>query len=150
MELWQSQFVLAVIIYSIGCLLSGVYQCRKGNYTGVSYLFYPLGAYVWADAVVFGLFFAVSSTVIYYLQNWNLFLAFYFIFQAIRTFGESIYWFNQQFSSINRNSVQKQWPHFFFKDEYTVWFVYQIMWQCACAVSAILAIYFVHEWLKLL
>lgn len=147
MEPWQGKIVLGVITYAIVCFLVGTYQSKKHNYLGVSYLFYPLGAYVWADCVIFGLFFAVSFSTIYYLKNWSLFLAFYFVFQAIRTFGESIYWFNQQFSTVNRNPAKNQWPYFFFKDEYTVWFIYQIMWQCACAVSAILAIYFTYQWL---
>ncbi|MBI2590976.1 MAG: hypothetical protein HYW33_03860 [Candidatus Blackburnbacteria bacterium] len=148
MELWQGGVIWGVIMYSIGCFLAGVYQSKKKNYLGFSYLFYPLGAFVWADAVIFGLFFTISSLVIYFLKNWNLFWAFYFIFQTIRTFGESIYWFNQQFSTVNRNPGKTQWPYFFFKDEYTVWFVYQIMWQCACIVSTILAIYFSFKWLS--
>lgn len=147
MEVWQREIVSGFIVYALVCFVIGVYQSRKHNYTGVSYIFYPLGAYVWADCVIFGLFFTVSSLVIYQLKNWDLFLAFYFVFQSIRTFGESIYWFNQQFSTVNRNPGKTQWPYFFFKDEYTVWFVQQILWQCACAVSAILAIYFVHLWL---
>ncbi|MBI4028958.1 MAG: hypothetical protein HY376_01205 [Candidatus Blackburnbacteria bacterium] len=149
MELWQREIILAVIVYSIGCFLAGVYYSRKKKYTENCYLFYPLGAFVWADVVIFGLFFGVSTAVILYLNNWNLFLVFYSIFWTIRSFGESVYWFNQQFSTVNRNPGKNQWPYFFFKDEYTVWFVYQIMWQCVCVVSTILAIYFTYQWLKL-
>lgn len=135
-------------MYSFLCFAIGVYHSKKRNYLGVCYLFYPLGAYVWADAVIFGLFFTLSSLVLYHLKNWNLFCAFYFVFQSVRTLGESIYWFNQQFSTVNRNPGKRQWPHLFFKDEYTTWFVYQIMWQCVCVVSTILAIYFSSLWIR--
>ena len=147
MQVWQQNFLLFFVGYSLLCFILGFYNSRKKNYLGVCHLFYPLGAYVWADAVIFGLFWAMITVVVYYLKNWYLFLTFYFVFQTIRTFGESIYWFNQQFSTVNRNPGERQWPHFFFRDEYTTWFVYQIMWQCVCAVCTIFAIYFSYMWL---
>ena len=148
MQVWQQNFLLFFVGYSLLCFILGFYNSRKKNYLGVCHLFYPLGAYVWADAVIFGLFWAMITVVVYYLKNWYLFLTFYFVFQTIRTFGESIYWFNQQFSTIVRYSFKdNRWLMRIFNDDYTVWFVIQIIMQCVAVISLLFSIYFIKLWL---
>ncbi|MDO8452636.1 MAG: hypothetical protein Q7S79_02695 [bacterium] len=149
METWQYKFVMGLLVYSLLCFFKGFVECRKKNYYGQSwiFLFFPLGAYVWADAVVLGLFWVFSTAVLLYLNNWWLFLTYYFVFLSIRHIGETIYWFNQQFSTIERNPGKERPLWRFFKDEHTVHFVYQVMWQCASVAPIVLAIYSAHRWI---
>lgn len=138
--------MLIVLAYSVLCLVSGLWHTRKGNYHGEAFPFHPLGAYVWADAVVFGLFWTVSTIVLYKIGDWNLFWAYYFVFSAVRYLGETIYWFNEQFAGKKLEDTKKKWPYRFFKDEKVVRFTYQTIAQCLTVVSVILAIYFAHRW----
>lgn len=106
------------------------------------------GAFVWADLVVFGVFWALFSLICILLNDWLLFLLGQSVFWLIRSFGETIYWFNQQFSTIERYSLK---DHFFAKifnyDDYTLWFIMQIFMQCITVISAILSLYFGKVWL---
>lgn len=140
-----------IIIYAVFALIGfayGIYKCvkRKQNLGG-AHVFNLLGAFVWADAVVFGLFWFFASITTLFLKDWILFLLTQSVFWTIRSLGEAIYWFNQQFSTINRNPGHKLWINKVFKDEYTTWFVYQIQWQCTSVIFIILSIYLGHLWL---
>lgn len=148
MEGWQNTFVLGFLGYSLLCLAFGIFHSRRKNYYGESFPFHPLGAYVWADAVVFGVFWTISAIVLYKLGNFNLFAAYYFVFSTVRYLGETIYWFNEQFASKKLENAKKKWPYRFFKDEHVVQFTYQTVAQCLTVVSVILAIYFTKMWLK--
>lgn len=150
MEFWQQNFTIGLLVYSLLCFFKGVWECNRKNYVGErgALLFYPLGAYVWADAVVFGLFWSIVSASLLYVNNWWLLWTFFFVFHSIRTFGEAIYWFNQQFSTVNRNPGPERFPYKYFKDEYTTWFVYQILWQCVTVICVVMAIYSSYRWIS--
>lgn len=146
----ELQKILLIIytVFSFLGFLYGLFKCvNKKDNLGGAHIFNLLGAFVWADAVVFGLFWSIASIIILALNDWILFLLTQSIFWTIRSLGEATYWFNQQFSTINRNPGHKLWINKIFKDEYTTWFVYQIQWQCTAVIFIILSIYLGHVWL---
>jgi len=140
-----------VFIYGIIALLvfvKGLYKStkEKNPYRETRYLSW-MGIFVWGDAVVFGLFWFLSSLISYLLKDWLLFLLIISVFWIVRSLGETIYCFNQQFSNINRNPPERLRGYQFFKND-SIWFVYQISWQCVNGCMAVATIYLANLWLK--
>lgn len=144
----ERNIVISYAAFALIGFIYGTYKCtRKKDNLGSAHIFNLLGAFVWADAVVFGIFWFIASLITVYLNDWLLFLLGQSLFWTIRSLGEVQYWFNQQFSTVKRNPGHKLWINKIFNDEYTTWFVYQIQWQCTAVVFVILTIYFAHLWL---
>ena len=127
--------------------LKAIYLVKNENkaFTETPWLL-PWGAFVWGDAVVFGLFWFLISTASLLLKDWLLFWLVYSLFWVMRSLGETIYWLNQQFAVEKRDAPEKYWIYKIFKNE-SVWFVMQISWQCATVVSLVAAIYLASLWL---
>lgn len=119
---------------------------KKNHFKETRFLFW-LGIFVWGDAIILGIFWFLSSLICVLLQDWTLFLLIVSIFWVVRSFGEIIYWINQQFSSINRNPPKNLFGYRLFKND-SIWFVYQVFWQCIMVVSIISSIYFTNLWMN--
>jgi hypothetical protein len=145
---WQKVLLLAFASFSLLISIRGLFECsRKKNAYGITYLLLWLGIFCWGDAVVFGLFWALAALVSFFLHDWLLFLLIIAVFWTVRSLGETIYWFNQQFSVINRYKPE-QLPGFrFFKND-SIWFIYQIAMQCVTVISIIASIYFANLWIR--
>ncbi len=109
--------------------------------------YYVLGAFVYADAFIFGIFWALVGGVILWFQDWLLFGLIWALFWLIRSVGETIYWFNEQFAQTPRNPHHTLPWNGLFHDG-SVWFVYQIVNQCVSVVAAVLVIYFGVLWVR--
>ena len=145
---WQQAAIALFALYSVSALYLGYRQCRhKRNAYGLTPQYYPLGAFVWGDAVIFGIFWFLVSLTILYLADWLLFWLIVSVFWAVRCLGEMMYWFMQQFSSINRNPPEHL--HFYaLVNNDAVWLIYQIVMQCLCVVSIVSAIYVSAQWIR--
>lgn len=142
MSYYQNLLLYLLTIYSLSSAIKGYLECRKNNAFKYSFFYYPLGAWVWGDAFIFGIFwFLVSIFFLFIQKNWNLFLLIVSVFWTVRSFGEISYWIQQQFSTINRNPPKNMFFYSLFKDD-SIWFIYQIIWQCIAVVSIICTIYF--------
>lgn len=147
MEFWQKAFLIGFTAVSLIGLVRSLYECKKKkNPYGVTYFYRLFGAFVWADLVVFSAFWILASLISYVLHSWVLFLLFIAMFWVVRSVGETQYWFHQQFSTIQRNPPEKFWFHKIFHND-SVWFVYQIFWQCVTVISVILSLYLIKLWL---
>jgi hypothetical protein len=147
MQLWQKVIILVYAFFSLFGLVKGYLETKnKKNAYGDSLILYLIGAFVWADAVVFGIFWIFVSVTVLLLDSWALFLLIISVFWLVRSVGETIYWFNQQFSKINRNPPENYLIYKIFQND-SVWFVYQIFWQCMTVVSIVASIYFAKLWL---
>lgn len=147
MQAWQELIITAFTAYSLAAFMKGAKESYKGKNThGPTGIYALTGAFVWADAVVFGLFWAITSFVSMFLRDWTLFLLFQSIFWTVRAWGESVYWFNQQFSKKTKVRPKDMRLTFkFFRNE-SVWFVRQIQWQCVMVVGIICTIYLAKVW----
>lgn len=146
----QQSILVFCFIYSLISFYEGYINCKhkKGAFL-LTPQYYVLGAFVWGDALVFGIFWMVVDAVVFFLNDWLLFLLVISIFWSVRGIGESIYWFNQQFSTVKRNPPEKlPFYHLFGSD--AIWFVYQIVAQCVSVVAIIFSIYFAYVWLQTL
>jgi hypothetical protein len=124
------------------------YECaeRKNPY-GLTYIFRIYGAFVWADLVVFGIFWTLISLLALVLNSWYLFLLAVSLFWLVRSIGETIYWFNQQFSTLNKNPINRFLMKRIFHND-SIWFVYQIFWQCMTVLFTISTIFLASKWLQ--
>ena len=148
MIIWQKFLLILLAVYSIVGFIKGLRESKnKKNPFGETKFFTPLGAFVWGDMVIFGVFWWLISLVILYLNDWILFLLIFSVFWTVRSFGETTYWFLQQFSVVNRNPPEKFWHFKIFKND-SVWFVNQIFWQCVTTVSLISTIYLAKIWFQ--
>ena len=109
------------------------------KYTFTLFIF---GIFVWGDATVFGIFWFLASITTLLLNDWILFLLVFSVFWVVRSLGETIYWFNQQFSKVIQWPPEKL-PFFKFFHNDSIWFVYQIVNQCITVVSIIVSISYV-------
>ena len=148
MEDWQRLFILTYALINLGVFVKGYYECKyRKNAYGLTPNLNLLGIIAWGDAVVFGPFWIASSLVSYLLNDWYLFLLIISVFWVVRSLGETIYWFNQQFSTINRNPPEKLPFHSIFHND-SVWFIHQIIWQCVTVVSIIFTIFLTKLWVS--
>jgi len=149
MTSWQNLFILLFALINVFVFFKGFYESKyKKNAYGLTRILLPLGIFAWGDAVVLGPFWVISSIIALILKDWYLFLLIISIFWVVRSVGETIYWFNQQFSSkiYDWNKPENlPWHSIFHND--SVWFIHQIVWQCTTVVSVILSIYFINLWL---
>lgn len=144
----QTSAVAIYGIISFIVFIKGFFEsANKKNPFGETPFLFWAGIFVWGDAVIFGLFWFLSSFICYLLKDWILFLLTISVFWVVRSLGETIYWFNQQFSTLNRNPPEKLRGYKFFKND-SIWFIYQIFWQCITVVSIITTIYLASSWLK--
>ena len=139
---WQKIIVIIWGLFSLALSLKGFYESSaKKNVYGLTPHLFPFGIFVWGDAVIFGIFWTLVSVAVLILKDWILFLLIISVFWVVRSFGEAIYWLNQQFSTINRNPPEKLMFYKLFKND-SVWFIYQIFWQSITVVFFFFFIYF--------
>ncbi len=146
MNAWQ---ILLVIFASFNCVLfiKSVSECKNKNSFGLTKLLFPLGMYVWGDVFIFSVFWTLVSIISILIGNLYLFLLIVSLFWVVRSFGETIYWFNQQFSTVKREPIEKVEFYSIFKNE-AVWFVQQIKNQCITVIALVASIYFATLWLR--
>jgi len=141
MIFWQSIIVVVWGVYALSGFLMGIKN--KKNPFGLCNIFNPIGAFVWIDAIVFGLFFLMTSVFCLLSNQWVLFLFILSVFWTIRSMGEVLYWFLEQFATTHRNPPHTLWPYRWFKGE-EVWIVMQIFWQCLSVIFIVTTIYLVY------
>jgi len=147
MQLWQQIFLGVFGCANLLVAMKGFHESKnRKNAFGLTYWLTPIGAFVWGDAAIFGIFWALVAAVTGWLNDWLLFVLTYALFWVVRSLGETMYWFQQQFSSINRNPPESLIGFRFFQND-SIWFVYQIIWQCVTVVSVIVSVYLGWLWL---
>jgi len=144
---WQKSLLIILGCFNLLIFLKGWYESvKKGNPYGKAVHLGWLGMFVWGDAIIFGPFWFLTSLVTLLLQDWILFCLIISIFWLIRSAAEAIYWLNEQFSTVRRNPPETLAGHRFLKND-SIWFIYQIYWQCIVVISVITTIYLTHIWL---
>ncbi len=148
MTLTQQLFILIYGLINLVVFFMGLHHSKTKQQ---SFVLTPLlcvfGIFVWGDAVILGLFWSMAAGIGLLLQDWYLFLLIISLFWAIRGLGETVYWINQQFSTINRNNPPQLLGHAIFHAD-AVWFAYQLFWQMVCVGTIITSIYLSHVWLR--
>jgi len=143
----QGLICLLFAILNFSICVRGWYLCKykQGAFTRTPWL-YPLSIFVWADAVVFGAFLGLSALICFLFSDFILFLLILSLFWLVRSIGETIYWFCEQFATNHKNPVDTLPFQNVFHGE-AIWFVFQIFMQCVTVVTAITTVYLFSLWL---
>lgn len=150
MSQFQFIFLALLLVFVVAVFTRSLHQCRRCNNSfGLTPGLFILGIFVWADAVIIAPFWMLTVGFSLLLQSWWLFLVFTGLFWVVRSLGETMYWFNQQFASVNRNPVENLLLSEWFDDD-AIWFVYQIFWQSVTVFSLVASIYSIFNWLQTL
>ncbi|HVZ67281.1 MAG TPA: hypothetical protein VG917_03395 [Patescibacteria group bacterium] len=145
----ETLFVVLYGSFSFSGFLLGLKNCvKKKNPYGLTKPYNLIGSFVWADAIVFGLFWTMVSIASILLSNWLLFLLTQSIFWLIRSIGETIYWFNEQFAVKNRNPVHTLWHSKIFPGS-SSYIASQIFWQCIAVITSITSLFLIKVWFKI-
>lgn len=143
----QNSIIVLFGVYSLIGFLLGVKNTKfKKNPYGLTPWLNPMGAFVWADAVIFGAFFFLASVLSLILHDFILFLLIFFVFWAVRSIGEQTYWFLEQYADKHKNPPHTLWLSNFFPAGST-WIAMQISWQCVSVISIIASAYLFSLWL---
>jgi hypothetical protein len=143
----QGAFVIIFIAINILISIKGFLESyKKGNSYGLALQLGLLGIFVWGDAIIFGAFWGMVGAAVLILNDWVLFLLIYSVFWVVRSLGETIYWFNQQFTS--KKSDPSTLPFYKFVKNDSIWFIYQIFYQCVTVISIITSLYLAKLWLS--
>lgn len=137
--MWQLLLISVIALLSIVFWIAGLVVSRRGKSYGKFWPLNLIGAFVWGDALVFGPFWILAAILCIALQNWWLFELIFLCFWLIRSLGETIYWFLQQFSNVVREKPEKVFFYPLVKNN-SVWFLMQIWWQCISITALVLLI----------
>ncbi|MFA5584847.1 MAG: hypothetical protein WDA09_11605 [Bacteriovoracaceae bacterium] len=147
MTQWQGFLLVFMALYSLIAAIKGYSQTKiKNNPYGLAPWFNLLSIYVWADAVIFGVFFFLISVAALFLRDFILFLLIFSLFWTVRSIGESIYWFLEQFAVNHRNPEHTLWLSRWFPRN-SSWIANQILHQCITVIGIIASVYLFKLWL---
>lgn len=137
-------FLQFIALFGIGALVACILGVRQTyslkNPYGLTPLLLPYGAFVWGDAVLFGLFWTGICAVSYFSANTRFFLVASSIFWMVRSAGEVVYWLLQQFATTKRDLPETLTGHSLFPGE-SIWFAYQVGWQIAFIIATCLLLH---------
>lgn len=147
MIIWWTWFLFVLFFFNTFLLFKSYGECQKHNAFGLTHGLGWLGMFVWGDVLVLSIFWMIMSLACILLNSWILFALIGSVFWLVRSLGETIYWFLQQFATVKRDPPESLTGYNLVKNE-SIWFVYQVMWQCICVVSIIATVYFSHLWIQ--
>ena len=144
MDIGQIFLVLFFGIFAFSAFVLGFRECRRNNPGGLTPVYNIIGAFVWADTVVFGLFWTIVSFVSIMFHSILLFFTALSIFWLVRSVGETVYWLNEQFAATKRNKPETLWHSRIFPGT-SSYIASQIFWQCMTVIFSITTIYLLKE-----
>ncbi len=149
MNIFLQLSVLFFGVFSFFTFIKAIRECKDNdNAFGRPYRLCEIyGSFVWADHVVFGFFWVIISGIVLLLQDFLLFLLIASVFWLVRSIGETIYWFLQQFHPRKGNDPKKFIFYPIFKND-SVWFINQIAWQCVTVLTFMTTLYLSYLWIK--
>lgn len=148
MQSISNTLIIAVLVFSLFSSIRAYFACQDESQILKSpwRLCEVFGSFVWADHIILGPFWMLISLACFLLQDVLLFLLIFSAFWLVRSSGEVLYWFLQQFHPRAGNEPEQYWINRHAPGE-AVWFLHQIFWQCIAVLALILTIYFAYHWI---
>ncbi len=141
--------VSTVLIFCLAILI--LFFSYKKSVAGSSFsetpFLWPLGIFVWGDGLILAPFWICMAVVMFFSRDWHLLYMLVSLFWLVRSAGEVIYWFNQQFSTLERNNPKHMLGYQLVKND-SVWYLYQLFWQCIVIASAAATLYTAAIWIQ--
>ncbi len=145
--------LLALIFFSL--FVFSFFQVRSHPGEEVIFIYqwaFPLGSFVWEDLLVFSLFYFFAAIITLWRQDLRIALLFFFVFWIVRSSGETLYWFLQQFNQ------PIEYPHNQYGDFQALRLIFgdisyqrtfillQIFWQSVCVTTTMALILLMINW----
>lgn len=148
MTVWQGIILNGFVWVNFGILLIGIWQSfiKKNSY-GNTWFLLPIGIFVWGDALIYSPFWIAVALISRFSQDWLLFWLTASIYMAVRGLGETMFWIQHQFS-VKQIYPAKTLPGYKLVKNESIWFIYQIISQCATIVGLVASLYFGKLWLR--
>lgn len=144
------KFLIVIgLLYLLASVL-GFISFVNGNFNGISWVFTPLGIFIWGDALILGPFITLTSVVLW-IKNNHLFTGLFFSsFFTIRWFFEIVYSMMAQFSRDTRpwEIGWKSLPWVQSIGVIEVLVLFQLVYTCLTIISFLSLLYFVKSYLK--
>lgn len=135
-------FLSIVSISGLAIFATSLYQSKyQKNPYGLTRLLSPLGIFVWGDGILIGLFWFLAGVVSLLVPIDTIFYLIFIMFWIVRSAGEVLYWFLQQFSTVERDPPHTLPLSSVFPGQ-SIWFAHQVMWQCVL-VGFLVALFYV-------
>lgn len=143
------KYLFILMTLSLLATIIGVYEIAIGNFSDQTYLFYPLGIFIWGDAIIFGPFLTLLSLFLYH-KNKKIYTGLVLsLYISVRSFIEIFYGLNAQFTTSLRpwelNYLQLAATVGLHSDQ--VQMLYQITFTCVFIVSSLLFLNFLRKYL---
>lgn len=143
---FQNLLLLFVFLYALIGLLYGVKHRLKSYWQSPP--FFLLGAFIYGDILPLSIFWIAVSIICFALQDILLFYLILSLFWLVRSVGETIYWFHQQFTP-------RKWelehfvrlPFYNIVKEDSIWIIYQVICQCITVITIITSVKLFVIWL---
>ncbi len=145
----QNLLLIFIFLFSVLSSAKAYFSCKsKSSILAKPWkMCEPFGSFVWADHIIIGPFWILASLTCLFLQDFLLFLLIASAFWLIRSGGETLYWFLQQFHPRGGNEPEQFWINKHAPGE-AVWFLHQIFWQCISVVALICTILSAVRWIS--
>lgn len=142
----QELLVLGFLFFNLMLAFVAFHEVKmKQNAFGLTRWLFPLGSFVWGDALVFSAFWTLVSVASIFAQDWLLFWLLFSVFWLVRSLGEVQYWFNQQFAAEKLDEPESLVGYAIFQN-HSIYFAYQIFWQCVAVGSLVWSVYLFALW----
>lgn len=97
------KILLGIFVFSLISFILAIIQIAQGNIGGFQPLLYGIGfllysAFNWADVLVFSLLWMIIALILWNLKEKIYFWVAFFSFWLVRSAGETVYSFLQQFT----------------------------------------------------
>ncbi|MEX0896082.1 MAG: hypothetical protein WDZ94_04045 [Patescibacteria group bacterium] len=143
----QHTFLYFILLLNLFIFLIAWQQVKtKRTAFGLTRWLFPLGSFVWGDALVFSVFWVLASLSSLLLSDWLLFWLIFSVFWVVRSLGETQYWFNQQFAEKKLDAPESLLGYSIFQN-HSIYFAYQIFWQCLAVAAIVGSVYVAWLWL---
>lgn len=140
---------IIISLYFLATIL-GFINVLKGNFSGIAWVFAPLGIFIWGDALILGPF--ITSICLWlYFKNKTVWTGLFFsTFAGIRSFIETVYALNAQFSDTIR-PWETNWASLEIvkplgKQE--IFVIWQLIFTCIFILSTLSFVHFLRGYLK--
>lgn len=136
--------LLALCTFFVALQKCKTHEGRVGKPYKVCELY---GSFVWMDHIILGPFWFLVTLTTLLLNDMLLFLLIVSVFWLVRSCGETLYWFLQQFHPRKGNEPEKFWINKVVPGQ-GVWFLNQLFWQCITVITVITTLYLSWLWLS--
>lgn len=144
--------VLSILFLTLAVLAFQRIRQAKGIITFTYHWGFLIGAFIWVDVLIFSLYGCIASAITYFIGEPKIGLLFFIVFWIVRSAGETLYFFLQQFHQPQHHPhnidehfilLRKVFPNL---NTQQCYIFMQITWQCILMFSVVSLVWVLMLW----